>query len=318
MSSIGDIVLTTPVIRCLKMKYPEAEIHFLVKPAYSELLEPNPHITRLHILGDSLRETAARIRAERYDHIVDIHKNLRTFALRLMLLRRFHSFPKLNFRKWIAVKTKRKVLPDIHIVDRYLRAVAFLDVKNDGKGLDFFIPADLVLPAGIQGPLANRDYIVMVVGAKQQTKQIPEEKMLEIVKLMNVPLVLIGGPDDADKAKRVAAGIDHIPVLHTCGLLNILQSALLIRGAKLIITGDTGMMHIAAALKKPVISLWGNTIPAFGMTPYYPMGMEHLSHILEVSGLSCRPCSKLGYDRCPKKHFRCMNDIETAQIRTWL
>jgi heptosyltransferase-2 len=79
------------------------------------------------------------------------------------------------------------------------------------------------------------------------------------------------------------------------------------------VTHDTGLMHIAAAFGRPIISLWGNTAPAFGMTPYYgdrpvPYG------IMETKGLWCRPCSKIGYEKCPMGHFRCMERIDPEQV----
>jgi ADP-heptose:LPS heptosyltransferase len=121
---------------------------------------------------------------------------------------------------------------------------------------------------------------------------------------------LLGGKEDAAIAEQVYQ-LHKNNTINLCGKLNLNQSASIIQQSHKVITSDTGLMHIAAAYKKDIISLWGNTIPEFGMGPYFA-GKN--SQILEVKNLSCRPCSKLGYKKCPKGHFKCMNDIEIAEI----
>ena len=127
---------------------------------------------------------------------------------------------------------------------------------------------------------------------------------------MKLPVILAGDRENYAMAEIIAGACDH-PVMNCCGLYNINQSASLIRQANVVISHDTGLMHIASAFKKKIISVWGNTIPHFGMSPYQP---HPDSAIFEVSGLKCRPCSKLGFRKCPKKHFRCMNDQNTGEI----
>ena len=155
-------------------------------------------------------------------------------------------------------------------------------------------------------------YVVLVIGSQQQTKQIPREKMLEIIGRLNKPVVLLGGKEDFEKAKQLMDVVGN-KTFNACGSLSVNQSASIIQQASVVITPDTGMMHIAAALRKKVISVWGNTIPGFGMYPYYPKGEENFT-IVEVKNLRCRPCSKLGYKECPKKHFKCMMDINVDEI----
>jgi ADP-heptose:LPS heptosyltransferase len=146
-----------------------------------------------------------------------------------------------------------------------------------------------------------------VIGAKFKTKAYPEDKIIEVCKRVNNPFVLLGGTEDAEMGEKIKKEVGD-RIYNSCGKFNLNQSASLVRQADRIITNDTGLMHIAAAFKKEIISLWGNTIPEFGMFPYMP-GNESRSHIFEVKGLSCRPCSKLGYQKCPKGHFKCMRDI---------
>ena len=148
-------------------------------------------------------------------------------------------------------------------------------------------------------------YTVLVVGGSYFTKQIPINKLKEFCELSSKPLVLLGGKEDVLNSEEVHQAILG-KTINLCGQLNINQSASIIQQAHKVITSDTGLMHIAAAFKKNITSVWGNTIPEFGMGVYLP---SNESKIVEVKNLSCRPCSKLGHHSCPKKHFKCMNDI---------
>lgn len=311
-SSIGDIVLTTPVIRCLKEQLPGVEIHYLTKKQFVPILASNPHIDHLHYITGKISEVIPELRKQKFDHIVDLHRNFRSVGVRLKLLRPSSSFPKLNLRKWVLVKFKINLMPDIHIVDRYFKAVSPLGVKNDSRGLEYFIPdEDQIDLASL--PVTHRDsYIAFAIGGKHTTKCLPAEKIAEICIKSGQPIILLGGSEDFSIGEKVREEAGNM-VLNACGAYSLNQSADLVRKARLVITHDTGLMHIAAAFGKKIISVWGNTVPSFGMYPYMP-GREELSTIVEVKGLSCRPCSKLGYDKCPKGHFDCMNKIDIQTI----
>jgi ADP-heptose:LPS heptosyltransferase len=312
-SSIGDIVLTTPVIRCLKIQSPDTEIHFLTKKQHHSILSENPYISKIWQFEDNFSELIPRLKAENYDFVVDLHKNIRSGFVRSKLGKPSASFPKLNFRKWVLVNMKINILPDVHVVDRYFLAVRKLKIKNDGEGLDYFIPrAEEVDLSGILSE-RQKDYIAFSIGGKHITKIFPEEKIISLCKKTEKTVFLLGGVEDKDRAERI---ISHCGsnVINSCGKYTINQSASVIRQSGNVITNDTGLMHIAAAFRKPVISIWGNTVPAFGMYPYLPEEFIHNSKIQEVKNLSCRPCSKLGFDLCPKSHFRCMNDQDVDAI----
>lgn len=198
----------------------------------------------------------------------------------------------------------------MHIVDRYLGTTSLFDVQNDGKGLDYFIPpGDEVDIATLPGAFAP-GYIAFSIGGKHATKQLPAEKIIRLCRQINKPVLLLGGQDDRETASLVGKHAGSI-IFNACGLYNINQSASLVRQSRVVITHDTGLMHIAAAFNKKIISLWGNTIPEFGMYPYQS---DPRSVIFEIKGLSCRPCSKIGFSKCPRKHFRCMNDLDEKQI----
>ncbi len=320
-SSIGDIVLTSPVVRCISQQVKDAEIHFLTKSGYAPLLEANPHIHKVHTLQHSWKETVRTIRNISPDAVVDLHNNLRSRRLRMALSARSSAFPKLNLRKWALVNLKWNTMPDIHIVQRYLKAASFLGVQDDGRGLEHYIAegtADLTAPLP---DMNGQPFAAIAIGAQHHTKKLPEDQLLSLVSHMRssgIRVALIGGPEDAAMADAICE--EYPQTMSFCGKASLQESALLIERSSLVIAHDTGMMHIAAALQKPVISVWGNTVPELGMYPYYGTSSNNLESqrkqglIREIPKLSCRPCSKLGYDTCPKGHFKCMTEQDMPAI----
>ncbi len=307
-SSIGDIILTTPVVRCLKTQLPTCEVHYATKKSFKAIVDTNPYIDKVHVLENSIAELIVQLKREQFDLIIDLHHNLRTAIIKHRLGVAAHSFNKLNIEKWLMVRFKWNRLPNTHIVDRYMETLQSLGVKNDNQGLDYFIPpADVV----DQTSLPTR-YIAFVIGAKFATKRLPNHKIISICQALAFPIVLLGGKEDINNATKIAAACGA-HVMNTCGQYNLNQSASIVQQAALVITHDTGLMHIAAAFQKKMISIWGNTIPAFGMYPYLPSHAASSIRI-ENKNLSCRPCSKIGYNHCPKGHFSCMEQISTGSI----
>lgn len=304
-SSIGDIVLTTPVVRCLKQQLENVEVHYLTKKNFESILKSNPNIDNLHLLDEKLSETVKKLKQENFDYVIDLHNNLRTRLIKLQLRVKAKSFNKLNAQKFLLVNFKINTLPSKHIVDRYIDTVSFLGVKNDEKGLDYFFTQDYDLRTLL--PASHQQYIGLVIGAQHATKRLPTYKLIEICKSLNQPIVLLGGKEDAERGAEICAATGQ-HVLNACGKYSLDESAYLVKHAQKIISHDTGLMHIAAAFNKSIISVWGNTVPEFGMYPYRVT--EHT--IAEVKGLKCRPCSKIGYEKCPLGHFRCMNDQDVV------
>ncbi len=308
-SSIGDIVLTTPVIRCLKKKYPEAEIDFLTKKNFAGIVEANPYINKVYTLANDLNETIEIIKNEDYDYIIDLHNNLRTLKMKQALKSvPFHSFNKLNIEKWVYTNFKINLMPVKHIVDRYMETVKDLDVVNDNLGLDFFIPEkDVVKDSDI--PFSHsHGYIAIAIGAAHFTKKLPVEKLKELCAKIDYPIILLGGNEDFYNGLGISR-IDSVKIYNACGKFSLNESADLLRRSKLVISHDTGLMHIAAAFKKNILSVWGNTVPSFGMYPY-----QTSYELFQVNKLWCRPCSKIGYDKCPLGHFKCMNKQDINAI----
>ena len=317
-SSIGDIVLTTPVVRCLKQQHPEVKVHYLTKSAYYQVLAYNPYIDKLHLFDDNLDKVIEELKNEDFDFIVDLHNNLRTTRVKKALDVPSSAFPKLNIKKWLLTNFKLRLMPDRSIVERYFEAAKEINVHNDGKGLDHVVP-DTMKVGTNDIPMSHwNGYIGCVIGGSYNTKKLPVAQWKKFCEIVPYPVILLGGPEDRSDGDEIAQQ-DTVKIYNSCGKFNINESAELVKYAKVIISNDTGLMHIAAAYQKPIISLWGNTSPDMGMFPYY--GFNNLkdriapqSAIVENTSLGCHPCSKLGYNKCPKKHFKCMNDLDMNKV----
>ncbi len=310
-SSIGDIVLTTPVIRCIKKQLPEAEIHFLTKKSYSILVESNPYISKVHCLTPEFSKTLKNLEDENFDFIIDLHNNIRTFLVKWHLAKPVRSFSKLNIGKWLLVNFKWNWLPDKHIVQRYIETAKSLGIHDDGEGLDYFIPEKEVVSI-TSLPLTHiHGFASLAIGAQHQTKKLPVEKLNEICERLLIPIVIIGDQADSIIGNELEKKFPY-KVFNGCGKYNLNQSASIIKLSKVVITNDTAMMHIASAFKKKIHSFWGSTVPSFGMYPYFGSRQKYLSlyennsFIHEVKNLNCRPCTKIGFQKCPKGHFNCM------------
>ena len=292
---------------------PDAVIHYLTKEKFRQILEQNPYIDNIYSIKKDIDEVLLDLIGERYDFIIDLHNNLRSWRVKMALHTPSKAFNKLNFQKWMKVNLKINILPAIHIVDRYLDAAKPLGIMNDGMGLDFFLDPEksetqLTLPESFQ-----EGYLAIVIGGQHKTKMYPVDQLIALCSKLKENIVLLGGPDDAENGELIAKETG-VHVFNTCGSYSIMESAWLLAGASCVISNDTGLMHIAAALRKDIISVWGNTIPEFGMYPYFPIGCNIVNRMMEVKPLYCRPCSKIGFKKCPKGHFRCMREIEPQHI----
>ena len=320
-SSIGDIVLTTPVVRTVKTQLEQVQLHYATKKQYSDLFTANPYVDKMHYLEDSLTALIAELKKEKFDYVIDLHHNLRTFQIKRALGVPSSSFNKLNLEKWLKVNLKIDKLPNLHIVDRYMKAAEPLGVKMDALGLDYFIPEQEEVPSDWLPEGFRDDFVVYAIGAQHSTKRLPVRRMIELCDRINKPVVLLGGKEDVPFGDELAKffsregeststgeGLHRMNkktiVYNGCGKFTLNQSASVVKQSQYVFTHDTGLMHIAAAFRKEVFSLWGNTIPAFGMYPY-----RTRFTVLENNRLGCRPCSKIGFDKCPKGHFKCMNEL---------
>jgi ADP-heptose:LPS heptosyltransferase len=212
---------------------------------------------------------------------------------------------KLNWKKWLYVTFKTNRLPDRHMVDRNLDTINTFISERDSEGLDYFIPKGEEIEAKSLPLAFQQGYIGLSIGAQHKTKMLPLESLVELCSLLKYPVAILGGPDDQATGEAIVSSLPDKKLFNACGKFNIHQSASLVKQAKVLITHDTGLMHIGAAFQKPIISVWGNTVPRFGM---YPYRSDSGSIQFEVKSLKCRPCSKIGYKQCPRKHFKCMKE----------
>lgn len=317
-SSIGDIVLTTPVLRCLRRQMPEAEIHYLTKHSFAPILRSNPNIDTLHLLEDDLDATIKKLKEAQFDFVADLHHNVRTARVKTALGIKSASFPKKNIEKWILVNLRLNLMPDDSIVARYFQAVQPIGIHNDGLGLEYYIPEHAKVTNDDIPTSHWPGYVACVIGGSYNTKKMPVEQWQKFCAEVPFPVILVGGPEDRD-AGSVIAEQDPIKIYNSCGKFSINESAALIERARVVVSHDTGLMHVAAAFQKPIVSIWGNTSPELGMFPYYggnnlKSRINPLSILEQKEKLWCHPCSKLGYGRCPHGHFKCMYGLNMAKM----
>lgn len=312
-SSIGDIVLTSPAIRCAKMQIPGVEIHFLTKASMKELVAFNPYINKVHCLEDSIESTVAPLKSIHFDYIIDLHHNQRTWRIKRALGVPAYSYKKLSIQKWLLALTKINLLPPTHVCERYIQTLAAFGVINDGKGLDYFLPTSDFVVESILPSQFHAGYTALVIGASYKTKKMPIEKWLELVEKIKGPMVVVGDKSDHENAQILAAAFPE-KVFNACGNYSLNESALFIKKSSLVISHDTGFLHVAVAFNKPTITIWGATSPVLQFEAYYAKDAQTKRMNAIVPNLSCQPCSKQGGHRCPKGHFNCMNLQDTNDI----
>lgn len=307
-SAIGDIIYTTPVVRCLKKQLPDAEVHFLTKPAFKYIYEANPYLDKLLLLKEPLSETIKDIKQGQYDYIIDLHNNLRTSIIKLRTGIKSSTYNKQSIKKWLSLKFNLKLIEPVHLVDRYMQAVKFLDVVNDDAPIDYYIKNKYEL-ADLLPETHHHGYHAFIIGAAHFTKRMPNQKIINICRDLNKPVVLLGGGDVKHNGDIISAALGD-KVYNACGNNTLDQSVFLVANAVNVIGFDTGLTHIAEAFNTPIASIWGGTVPGLlGVQPY-----QVKNAFIAGIELPCRPCSKFGLPHCPLGHFKCMNNIPESDI----
>lgn len=326
-SSIGDIVLAAPFLRVLRKRFPEGQIDFVTRSEYAELVRSNQNLNHTYAFDasggfDKLRDLKKVIRKERYDLIVDLHDSLRSKYLRSVLGAKRVVVDKRIFQRSMLVKFKKNIFREtIPVADRYIETVKELGIVNDGKGLELHIPDEVLF--GVTGKLAtlrlNRfeKVIGLCPGARHFTKRWPPERFARVgaafAMKMDAKILLFGGPADESICRQISWGINNEAgedrATSLAGQLGLLETAAAMQYCDLIVTNDTGLMHLAAAMHKKIIAIFGSTVKEFGFFPYDPSAI-----VLEQRGLECRPCSHIGRAECPERHFKCMTEISPEQV----
>jgi len=307
-SSIGDIVFTTPAIRCAKQQIPGVEIHFLTKPSMKAVTEANPYIDHFHYLEKDLGTTIASLKSCQFDYIIDLHRNFRTFRIKRALKVPAFTYDKLSWQKFLLTKLHWNWMPHRHIVERSMDTLLPLGVVNDGRGMDYFVPSSVQIKANDIPSVHQAGYVAMVIGASYASKKMPIYQLQALCKLIPFPIILIGGKEDADEGSAVAS-IDPVRIYNACGKFNLHKSALLVQRAKTVVSHDTGFLYIACAFHKKTVAIWGATSPALQVEPYYAAADQAASEMYFnsiVPHLPCQPCSNYGTKKCPQGHFACM------------
>ncbi len=307
-SAIGDIVLASPALRCAKQQIPGVEIHFLTKKSMKAVSEANPYVDRFHYFDKDLSATIQELKACKFDYIIDLHKNLRTLRIRLALGVPYLSYNKLSVEKFLLTKFQVNRMADRHISMRSVDTLAPLGVSYDGKGLDYFVPSEVIQPV-----FFPEGYVALVIGASYATKKLPLESFKVLCSQIPHPIVLVGGKEEVADGEALAL-LDPTRIVNTCGAYSLHESALIVSKARLVISHDTGMLYIACAFEKNVIAIWGATSPALQVEPF--MSDDSKAQVFQsiVPDLTCQPCSNFGTKTCPKGHFSCMKQQDLPEI----
>jgi len=305
---MGDVILTTSIIRCLK-KQLNCEIDFLTKEAFSPLISKNPHINSVFHFRKPLKENIDVLKVNSYDLIIDLQKNRKSKFISNALGVKTIRFDKLNIKKWILVQTKINLLPEKHLIDRYFDSVKELGVKNDLLGNELFIDSDS--QSSVATLNLPKTYISLAIGAQHKGKCMSETQLLSIIHNAPLPVILLGGGEqEVHIADYLMVNSNRNSLVNLVGKTSILELASIIKDSAILISGDTGSMHMASAFKVPQLSVWGCTTPDLGMWPY--LASEH-SVIIQPEDHTSRPCSKLG-NRCKYAPEWCIHSITPERI----
>lgn len=315
-SSIGDILLTTPLLRAIRARYPAAHLAFLTKEQFAPLMSDNPRLNQVITLGpgESLGGLAGRLRSERFSHVLDLHRSLRTRGLRLLVPARWSGYRNHRLAREALIRTKRNLYPrDIPVPERYFDAARRLDVHPVGEPPEFFLNAEAL--ANARAWLAARSdqaspLVAVAPGAAHNTKRWPVEYWRALVEKLvarDFRVIVVGGAEDRAIAEQVtAAGGGR--ALNAAGEFGLQGTGALIANSRLLVSGDTGVMHMATGVNTPVIALFGPTVRAFGFFPYTRRAV-----VLERD-MDCRPCTAWGTERCPLGHHRCLREILADEV----
>lgn len=325
-SSIGDVLLATPLIRILREKFPDASIDFIVRREYAELLQHNPYISHLIVFDSSegfegLRKLKNELKHASYDIVLDIHNSIRSRYLRKCLRVPVRTIHKRILQRFLLIHFKWNFYNGIvPVAERYLEAASFLEIENDGKGLDIFIPQEIIarVEARLRENLKNRNFVIGICPtARHKTKEwLPDRFIalaLRLHKDTNAAFLVFGGIEDRDYCSaivdRINAECNDTAAINYAGRFSLLETASAMERCAIVVTNDSGLMHVAAAMKRKIVAIFGSTVEEFGFFPYGTRAI-----VVEQKEVRCRPCSHIGKEACPKKHFRCMNEITVDEV----
>lgn len=316
--SIEESLLATPIIRLLKTGI-EAEVHLAINKENKALFQNNPYIDELHDYSLSPFLLKKALKKHHFDWIIDLKNDLKSKIVRLGIASNVRVFKKNRFAHWLLTKFKINRLPNQHLSDQYVDLIKPLGIKEDNLGIDYFIDEKDEVENEWLPQTHQNGYAAIAISASHSTKKLPVNRLIELCDRINKPVVLVGNSSDEDVAnevedffkpgteaeeKQIESLNKKTIIFNACGKFSFNQSAALVKNANWIFTYDNVMMHIAAAFKKHIYTIWGNTSPRMGTYPYRTQFT-----VFENNKLSCRPCATKGFANCPKGHFKCMGDL---------
>ena len=311
-SSIGDILLTTPLVRALRRRHPEAQLVYVTKRAMAPLVADNPYLSRIVTLepGEPLRHLAGRLRPLGATHGLDLHGSLRSAALRLLVRTRWRGYSKRRLARTLLIGTKIDLYhAHVPVAERYFEAARGLDVRPDGGPPEFHIGTGARERADAwlgQRGLSHVRLAALAPGAAHATKRWPVAHWIALADRLRgagyAPIV-VGGPDDRGIAQQLAGHAES-----AAGECSLQETGALLARARVLVSNDTGVMHMATGVATPVVALFGPTVEQFGFFPY-----RARARVLQRD-LECRPCSAMGTATCPLGHHRCLGDITPADV----
>ena len=301
-SAIGDIVLASPIIRCVKLQTC-AEVHFLTKKKHVSILESNPYIDKIISFNNDFFNTASCLIKEKYNYVIDLQSSIRSFLLKLCLKQKFYTIKKQNIEKFLLINFNINLINN-HVVERYFLPLKKINIINDHKGLDYFISPDVLVDFNLK-----EKFIAWCIGASYSNKALSATQIISVSNKIRHPIILLGGKKEKLIADTIMVESKNNKIYNFCGNLSLDESAYLIKKSALVLTNDTGLMHIASAFKKPIISFWGCTKPVLGFTPY----LNKEKSIKIVANPLKPPCSKHGQS-CKFHNKGCVKEIKPRDI----
>ncbi|MEK7263067.1 MAG: glycosyltransferase family 9 protein [Bacteroidota bacterium] len=325
LSSLGDVLLTTPALRLLRRKFPDAQIDFLVKEEFADVLRSNPHIT--HLLQFSANDIISVLQfrfflqRKKYDVVIDLHNSLRTRVLRFLLAPKVFVVKKNIFKRMLLVIFKLNLYSSIvSVPEKYINTLASLGITNDNGGLDLFYDESVLSAFNKKKTdwrIAQTEFTILFSPtAKHATKMWLPEYFIALGKKLakehHAKIYIVGAPNEKEYCERIAVEINNScadAAINTAGKISLLETAALMEQCSAVVTNDSAMLHFASALKKNVVAVFGSTVKEFGFLPY-----RTNFRIVQNENLRCRPCSHIGKNVCPEQHFRCIKDISVQHV----
>ncbi len=298
LSSIGDVIMTTPIIRCIK-KSTKAQLFFLTNLVNHPVLSSNPFIDKIFAPEDISTHDINSMSL-----IIDLHNHKKSRAYYRHTKINYLRTDKMPIRKWLMLLFKINLLDASHVIDRHFDCIKNISTYDDGIGMDIYYTNPY------NSLVINREPdIIINVGGSKMTKRIPKSLVQQISLQTKRSITLIGGEDVLSEYGNLTGE----NMTNLVGTLSLQESFYLLNKCNILITGDSAMMHAAAAMNKDQIIIWGSTSREFGFSPYYGFKHKNRAKSIEQS-LPCRPCSKYGRDVCPKGHLNCLVNISAKEV----